>query len=29
MALIGEGDEVSINPFYKKEQQHEKHDVSE
>lgn len=29
MSLIGQGDESIINPFYKKEQQHEKQDISE
>lgn len=29
MSLIGKGEESTINPFYKKEQQHEKQDISE
>ena len=29
MSLIGQGEESTINPFYKKKQQHEKQDISE
>lgn len=29
MSLIGQSEESTINPFYKKEQQHEKQDISE